>query len=133
MMAGALAWISSNRLAAGLISASLFVAAIGGAYAKGRLDEGHKRDVAAALEREKLATRNATANGAAAVQAEKDGAIVASKTESLKHADDKIQDGAPSASRVALACERLRQQGADLSRVPACGGSQGRAEAGPRR
>lgn len=133
MIAGVAAWIGSNRLAAGLISALAFVLAVGGAYVKGRLDEGHARDVAAQLEREKLATRNATANGAAAVQAEKDDAAVASKTENLKHADDKIQDGAPSASRVALACERLRQQGADLSRLPACGGSQGRAEAGSKR
>jgi hypothetical protein len=133
MIAALAALPQAVKLWSGVAVASALTITAAGCYWKGRMDEGNKRDLAAAVDVEKLNTRNTGAHGAAAVQAERDNAAVAANTEGLKHADDQVDDSSPSASRVALACERLRQQGADLSGVPACRGSQGRAQAGAQR
>ena len=50
-----------------------------------------------------------------------DASAVAENREDLINAVQDLPDGLPSARRVALACERMRQQGVDLADVPACG------------
>jgi hypothetical protein len=62
-----------------------------------------------------------------------DTATITAKKEDLEHAVQGLPDNVPSARRVALACARLRNQGADVSKLPACNGSanRGQAPAGP--
>lgn len=66
---------------------------------------------------------DADAKEVAAIERTKDDALVVAQKEELVNAVANLPDSLPSARRVALACERLRQQGNSLATIPACGGS----------
>jgi 3-dehydroquinate synthase class II len=51
--------------------------------------------------------------------------VVVTQKEGLIDAVSELPDTIPSARRVALACERLRQQGSSTAGITACGGSTG--------
>lgn len=56
----------------------------------------------------------------------------AAMREELVNAVQDLPDGQPSARRVALGCERLRQSGRDVSDLPACSRPASGVQAGPR-
>jgi hypothetical protein len=58
-----------------------------------------------------------------------DAEAVAETKEKLTDAVQNLPDAMPSARRVALACQRLRNDGQDVSRLPACSGPQGPGQA----
>lgn len=116
-----LAFIRANKgpiLAGVLVLAVLFGVLF--IYLKGKSDERAveaQRSVAARAHTDVVA---AAAGASATVQRGVDDAAVASSLVQLKEADDAQPDSAPSAARLAFACQRLRNAGRDLSKIPAC-------------
>lgn len=129
MIALALAWLGRNKLVAALGGALLLVLLIGGAYAKGRMDEAHLVRERAATAQALQDVKSAVATGHADVARQIDTATTATLEKDLKHADDAQPDARPSGARLAQSCERLRRQGADLAKVPGCSGPGGRSQA----
>lgn len=77
-------------------------------------------------------TRNAEATGKATAEAYRDAQEVANLERSLTDAVAQVADSAPTPSDISLACGRLRSQGADLSKLPACRGFAAGSQADPR-
>lgn len=120
MIAAAVAFLARHKLAASLGAALAVILLVLGAYAKGRHDEGRKRDLEAALATSRQETVIERATGRANVQAERDRAAVAASTEGLKNADDAVPDERPNAKSRRFDCERLRRAGSDVSRLADC-------------
>ena len=91
-----------------------------GAYCAHRAVEG-ERDRQAA-EAHKIEVKAASARETAADERLNDSTIINAREKELSDAVNSLPDARPSARRVRLACERLRQQG---SRLPAECGSEG--------
>lgn len=126
-------FLERYKIAAIAIAVGLVIALFVGVYWKGRLDE-------AAQVREKAATaqalqdvKKAVADGKADTTRLTDTQAAQQHEEGLKHADDDQPDAAPSRARLAQSCERLRQQGSDLAKVPACAGLGGGGKTPARR
>lgn len=102
------AWLTIAVLAAFLIT---------GAYCAHRGAEGEKARQAASTR--KVEQSASSARETAASERAADTSIINTREKELSHAVQSLPDAHPSPRRVALACERLRQQG---SRLPAeCG------------
>lgn len=127
---GPVAWIIGNwQLALALAGGAVLVLA--GAYFLGR---SHGFDSCEAEQLETLReakAREDASEGAAAGERETDTGTIATNRENRNAAiDDAGEEGlAPSRSRTALNCERLRAAGADLDEFPACRGRAGQPQA----
>ena len=100
-------------LAVALLAAFLLF----GAYCAHRAAEG-ERDRQAA-EAHKIEAKASSARETAADERLNDSTIINAREKELSDAVNSLPDARPSARRVALACERLRQQGSRLP--PDCG------------
>jgi hypothetical protein len=76
-------------------------------------------------------TANAKASDKAASERVTDALKAAELERKLTDAVAEVSDSAPTVSDVALGCARLREQGDDVSNVPACRGLGGQAQARP--
>lgn len=95
-----------------LIIAILAAFLIFGAYCSHRAAEGERdRQAAAAAKIERKASE---AREAAAGERAAETTTINNREKELSNAVQSLPDAAPSPRRVALACERLRQQGSDL-------------------
>lgn len=103
-------------LAVALLAAFLLF----GAYCAHKAAEG-ERDRQAA-EAHKIEAKASSARETAADERLNDSTIINAREKELSDAVNSLPDARPSPRRVALACERLRQQG---SRLPAECGSEG--------
>jgi len=92
--------------------------------------EARKVDAAVAAANGKTQTVDTAAREAAADERLADALSTATTKQELSNAVANLPDARPSNRRLALACERLRQQGTDTALVPVCGGSPRPAEAG---
>ena len=110
-------------------------ALIPSAFLLGQCDGAAKQkqiDAAIVLKAQEFARkRDAEAKAKAAQERVADTAETAKLEKDLADADQGLPDTRPSDSRLALNCQRLRNQGADLARVPACRGFAERAKARP--
>lgn len=92
--------------------------------------EARKVDAAVAMANSKTQATDTAAREAAADERLADALSTANTKQELTDAVSKLPDARPSDRRIALACERLRQQGTDTTNVPACVGSARPAQAG---
>jgi hypothetical protein len=127
---GPIAWIIGNwQLVLAIAGGAVLVLA--GTYFLGR-SHGYDSCEAEQLEtmREAKALEDAS-EGAAAGEREADTGTIATNKEKRDAAIDAAgeEGAAPSPSRTALNCERLRAAGADLDEFPACRGRAGQAQA----
>lgn len=113
-------WLARNKLAAGLGVTLLLIATHGGAYWKGRTDEGAAVRLRSAAAEGRQDARKATADGRAAIARERSEAATTRLEEDLKRADDTAPNARPSRARLLAACEFMRQQGADPAAVARC-------------
>lgn len=109
------------------------VACLGAGYVKGCTD-GRAKVRAEWVKAERKAKELADkSEGQAAAEHEADTATITEAEERRNDAITKADDGGkPSASSVALNCERLRNAGADLSNFPACRRREGGGETASR-
>ncbi len=95
----------------------------------GAASEKDRQQAAAAVATVEALKTDRAAKERAADERLADAEAVADLKEELTDAVADLPDDEPSARRVALGCARLRNQGLDTSRLPACGGSAGQAKA----
>lgn len=114
-------WGTWWRAALGFAVATALCLPLG--YCEGKRAGKAKADAAAAVATVEVMKVDGNAKDVAAIERTKDDAAVVEQKEKLTDAVANLPDSLPSPRRVALACERLRQQGTDTSRLPACGGS----------
>jgi uncharacterized protein HemX len=124
-MTATVLWIRSNRALAAILGlAGLALALFIGwqvAVLVGAHRERGRQQAVEAVAMAKAVQRDSAAKEAAAAQRRTDDAAVASQTKELSDALASLPDRVPDGRRLALACARLRQQGVDVSGVPACG------------
>ncbi|WP_052757306.1 hypothetical protein [Sphingobium chungbukense] len=106
------------KIAAAFVLGALLTAPL--AYCEGKSAGTSKADAAAAVATVEVMKVDADAKEVAAIERRKDDASIAEKQEALTDAVANIPDALPSPRRVALACERLRQQGTDTTALAAC-------------
>lgn len=120
-MIAILAFVGAHKRLVGILGIALIaVALLAYVYAKGVSRERDRQEAAQAVAVAEALKLDGRAKEAAAGERLADAQQVATVKEELTDAVANLPDAVPSARRVALACERLRQQGADLSGVPAC-------------
>lgn len=95
----------------------------------GAVHEKDRQEAAAAVATVEALKTDGAAKEKAAGERLADAEAVADLKEELTDAVADLPDDEPSARRVALGCARLRNQGQDTTRLPACGGSAGQAQA----
>lgn len=95
----------------------------------GAKNERVRVDAARAIANVETMKTDGAAQAKAADERVKDTLAITEQQQELTDAVADLPDALPSARRVALACERLRQQGADTATVPACSRSANRAQA----
>lgn len=105
-------WVMIGMLAA--IGLLVFV------YVKGRSDNARKVAAARAVAVAEAVTLDARADSKSADMRLQDAATVAALREELTDAVSQVDDTVPDPAAVALGCQRLRNSGADVSRLPAC-------------
>ena len=114
-------WVKANpRTALALVILAVFAALLLAVYLRGRADSARQeeaRDAVALAEQLKLDTR--AKEEAAGTRLQDALAVVQTKKE-LTDAVAAIPDTVPDPVAVRLGCERLRRQGTDVSKVPAC-------------
>ncbi|CAN5370337.1 hypothetical protein BH09PSE1_BH09PSE1_17620 [soil metagenome] len=93
--------------------------------------EARKVDAAVAAANGKTQAVDTAAREVAADERLADALSTATTKQELSNAVANLPDARPSDRRIALACERLRQQGTDTTALPACVGSPRPAQAGP--
>ena len=91
-----------------------------------------REDEARVAANARAADRNTGAVGQAAEERVADTLNTAAQKQELSDAVAQLPDAVPSARRIALACERLRQQGTRDPNLPAVCRSAGAAKASPR-
>lgn len=117
-------WIIGNPLVLSIISFSLVILVIIGAYGVG-LRVGHSHE-AAIQEQIRLASiakateQNRIAQEKSSEQRAKDNAVTQKLEQDYTNAYSKTPDNKPSAVRNALSCARLRNQGYDVSKLSEC-------------
>lgn len=121
MLVGFLLWAEKNQklLIIGVAILALLVA-LQGCYWKGRVDSNHKwveKFADAETRSQKLL---AQASEALAKQRAIDDIQNNANANSRKEADDAVPDSSPSLARLALSCERMRLQGANLAKTSGC-------------
>lgn len=116
-------WKAAAGLAVGLVLAYP-LGQCSGARRQHRLEEAQKAVAVAEALKKDAAIKDLTA-----AQRVADAEATAAKKQELTDALADMADEVPSQRDVALACGRLRQQGVDVSDLPACGGPAGPAEA----
>ena len=92
-------------------------------YCEGLKAGKSKSEAAAAVATVEVMNVDADSKEIASIERSKDDAVVVEQKQGLIDAVADLPDSIPSARRVALACERLRQQGESIAAIPACGGS----------
>lgn len=106
------------KIAAAFVLGALLTAPL--AYCEGKSAGSSKAEAAAAVATVEVMKVDADAKEVAAIERRNDDAQIAAKKEELTDAVANLPDALPSARRVALACERLRQQGTDTAAIAAC-------------
>lgn len=101
----------------------LVVALVAGLVAYGSHREKVKQDAARAVAEAEVLKATDAARETATAERAVDAVTTATQKEELTNAVASLPDNLPSPRRVALACERLRQQGTDVSQLAVCGGS----------
>jgi hypothetical protein len=94
-------------------------------YCSGELAGKAKARAAVAVATVEVMKVDGNAKEVAAIERTKDDDVVVTQKEGLIDAVSELPDTMPSARRVALACERLRQQGSSTAGITACSGSTG--------
>lgn len=121
MIATALAFVGGHKRLFAILGAALAVIALlAVVYLKGVNAERDRQEAAKAVAIVEAMKTDEKAKEKAAEVRLADAAEVAEMKEDLTNAVASLPDDVPSARRVALACARLRAQGADLSGIPAC-------------
>ena len=123
--------MAHKRLVAGI--GVLFVVLIIalGLYAKGRSDANKRNEAAKAIAIAEAVKLDSKAKEHAATQRLKDAEQVADLKEQLTDAVAQVPDTVPDPVAVQLGCQRLRNSGADVSKLPACSGPTGQTQASP--
>ena len=106
------------KIAAAFILGALLTAPL--AYCEGKSAGAAKSKAAAAIATVEVMKVDADAKEVAAIERRDDDAEIAAKKQELTDAVADLPDALPSARRVALACQRLRQQGTDTKPIAAC-------------
>lgn len=89
-------------------------------YLKGRSDNARKEEAARAVAVAEAVARDAKADSRSADARLQDAVVVAALREDLTDAVAEVDDTLPDPAAVALGCQRLRNAGADVSKLPAC-------------
>lgn len=89
-------------------------------YCKGESAAKARADAERSLASTKALKVDAVAKDNAAASRVKDALTVKENEDALVDAISEVPDEKPDAVRVRLGCERLRAQGEDISRLPAC-------------
>lgn len=104
--------------------ALILVTVAGGAFLLGQCDgrstERARNDAARAAANEALLKAQNAAQEQAAIERLTDAQTITEKQEELLDAIAEVPDEKPDAVRVALGCQRLRNQGVDTSGLPEC-------------
>lgn len=117
-----LGWLGGFTPTFWLAVCGVLIASLPLSYCKGRTDG--RAALLAEQDKQVTGERRVAdeSEGEAAVERETDRTTI---EQAQKDRDDAItaqDDTRPSASRNALNCERLRRQGTDIDKLPACGG-----------
>lgn len=105
------------------LGGAVLIAVVAGLiYWKGAHDKSRDVKQEQAVAEARVDTTQAKADGGSAVQAEKDGAAVASNEEARNGSFSKKPDSRPGDVRRALNCRRLFLDGRDIAKVPGCVG-----------
>jgi len=121
------AWTTSRPALLGAVAVAAPCFLLG--QCAGAAREKDRQAAAAAVATVEALKTDRAAKEQAADERMADAEAVADLKEELTDAVADLPDDEPSARRVALGCARLRNQGLDTSRLPACGGSAGQAQA----
>lgn len=117
----ALIWAKANKRAVAAIALlAIIVVALTTVFLMGRSAERKQTEAAQAVAVAEALKTDGKAKEKAADTRLADATAVATMKEELTDAVADLPDEIPGARRVALACQRLRHQGADVSNVAAC-------------
>ena len=120
MLSAALGFARSHaRLLAFLCALAAVAVVVAMIFNAGGERERDRQDAQAG----RVATKDAGIKEGLAEQRQADLAKAADTEKGLTDATADLPDTRPSDRRLRFNCERLRRQGADLARVPECGGS----------
>jgi hypothetical protein len=123
--------IAKWQLALGAVA--LLILALTLSYCEGRKDGRAIEQAKWAREQSKAERKQAESTTQATVERITETRTITIKQKARDNAIQATDDDKPSAASNALNCERLRQAGADISHIPACGGRSdgGEAATGP--